>query len=72
MVRADKVFMMVRVVHVVQTVPVVPMVQVIRLVRVVQVVRWSGGHVVRVIRGATLDDMRSENIWFSCPKSSNN
>ena len=31
-----------------------------------------GGQVVRVVRVATLDDMLSENIWFSCPKSSNN
>ena len=61
---------------------------VIRLVRVVQVARWSGGQavrrsggqvvrwlggqVVRVVRVATLDYMLSENIWFSCPKSSNN
>ena len=28
-----------------------------------------GGHVVRVV---SLDDMLSKNIWFSCPKSSNN
>ena len=26
-----------------------------------------GGQVVRVVRLATLDDMISENIWFSCP-----
>ena len=31
-----------------------------------QVVRWSGGQVVRVV---SLDDMLSENKWFSCPKS---
>ena len=31
-----------------------------------------GGQVVKVVRVATLDDMFSENIWFSCPKSSNN
>ena len=36
-----------------------------------QVVRWSGGQVVRVVRGAPVDDMLSENICFSCPKSSN-
>ena len=66
MVRAVKVFMMARVIQ------VVPMVQVIRLVRVVQAVRWSGGKMVRVVRVATLDDMLSENIWFSCPKSPNN
>ena len=71
-VRALKVFMMARVVQVVQTVPVVPMVQVIRLLRVVQVVRWSGGQVVRVVMVATLDDMLSENMWFSCTKSSYN
>ena len=35
-------------------------------------VRWSGGQVIRVVRVATLDDMLSENIGFSCPKSSNN
>ena len=61
--------MIARMVQVVQMVPVVPMVQVIRLVRVVQVVRWSGGQVKRVVK---VDDMLSENIWFSCPKSSNN
>ena len=57
---------MARVIQVVQMVPVVPMVQVIRIVRVAQVVRWSGG---QVVRGATLHDMLSENIWFSCTKS---
>ena len=31
-----------------------------------------GGQVVRVVRVVSLDDMLSENIWFSCPKSSNN
>ena len=31
-----------------------------------------GGHVLRVVRVATMDDRLSENIWFSCPKSSNN
>ena len=31
-----------------------------------------GGQVVRVVRMVSLDDMLSENIWFSCPKSSNN
>ena len=31
-----------------------------------------GGQVVIVVKVATLDDMLSENIWFSCPKSSNN
>ena len=31
-----------------------------------------GGQVVRVIRVVRLDDMLSENICFSCPKSSNN
>ena len=25
-----------------------------------------------MVRAATLDDMLSKNIWFSCPKSSNN
>ena len=59
---AVKVFMMARVVKVVQTVLVVPMVQVIRLVRVVHVVRWLGGHVVRVVRVATLDDMLRSDI----------
>ena len=62
-------FMMARAVQLVQRVPVVPMVQVIRLVRVVQVVRWSGGQVKRVVK---VDNMLSENMWFSCPKSSNN
>ena len=60
----------------VQLVLVVPMVQVIRLVRVAQVVgqvvMWSGGQVVRAVRVVSLDDMLSENIWFSCSKSSNN
>ena len=37
-----------------------------------QVVRWSGGQVVRVVNLVSLDDMLSENIGFSCPKSSNN
>ena len=69
-VRAVKV--MARVVQLVQTFPVVPMVQVIGLLREVQVVRWSGGQVVRVAQVVSLDDMLSENIWFSCPKSSNN
>ena len=36
-----------------------------------QVVRWPGGQVVRVVRVVSRDDMLSENIWFSCPKSSN-
>ena len=31
-----------------------------------------GSQVVGVVRVVTLDDMLSENIWFSCPKSSNN
>ena len=31
-----------------------------------------GGQVVRVVRVVRLDDMLSENIRFSCPKSSNN
>ena len=31
-----------------------------------------GGQVVRVVRVVSLDDMLSQNIWFSCPKSSNN
>ena len=52
------------------------MVQVIRLVRVVQVIRCPGGQVVRVVRVATLDAFicfsDAFNIWFSCPKSSNN
>ena len=74
-------FMMAKVVQVVQTVPVVLLAQVIRLARVIQVVRrsggqmvkWSGGQMIRVVsRVATLDDMLSENIWFSCPKSPNN
>ena len=34
-----------------------------------QVVRWSGGQVKRVVK---VDNMLSENMWFSCPKSSNN
>ena len=37
-----------------------------------QMVRWSGGQVIRVVRVATLDDMLSENIGFSYPKSPNN
>ena len=31
-----------------------------------------GGQVVGVVRVASLDDMLSDNVWFSCPKSSNN
>ena len=37
-------------------------------------VRWSGGksgQVVIVVSVVGLDDMLSENIWFSCPKLSN-
>ena len=68
MVRAVKVFMMARVVQMAQTVPIVPLVQVIRLIRVVQVIRRLGGQVVRVVMVASLD----ENVWFSCPKLSNN
>ena len=41
------------------------MVQVIQLIQVVQVVQ-----VVRVVRTISLDDMHSENIWFSCYKPS--
>ena len=53
----------------------VPIVQVIRLVRVVQVVRWSGGKSGHwsLVTGhwslVSLDDMLSENIWFSFSKS---
>ena len=52
-----------------RVVQVVPMVQVIRLVRVVQVVRRSGGQAVSIVTAVSLDDMLSENIWFSCPKT---
>ena len=38
-------------------------VSVIRLVRVIQVVQVV--QVVRVVRIISLDDMHSENIWFS-------
>ena len=42
----------------------VRVVKVLMMARVVQVV-----HVVQTV---SLDDMLSENIWFLCPKSSNN
>ena len=41
------------------------MVQVIQVIQVVQVVQ-----VVGVVRTISLDDMHSENIWFSCYKPS--
>ena len=53
---------MVRVVQVVQGVHVVLVVQVVQVVWVVQV--------VRVARTTSLDDMLSENIWFSWYKPS--
>ena len=37
-----------------------------------QMVRWSDGQVVRVVRVVSLDDVLSENTWFSSSKSSNN
>ena len=45
---------------------VVQVVQVIKVIQVIQVV-----YVVQVVRMISLDDMHSENIWFSWSKSSN-
>ena len=45
---------------------VVQVVQGIQVIQVIQVVQ-----VVQVVRMITLDDMLSENIWFSWSKSSN-
>ena len=45
-------------------------INVVRLVRIVNAVRAV--NVVKEIRVVSMDDMLSENIWFPCPKSSNN
>ena len=42
----------------------------VRVVRIVNAVRAV--NVVKEIRVVSMDDMLSENIWFPCPKSSNN
>ena len=42
------------------------MVQLIQVIQVVRVIR-----VVRVVRMICLDDVRSENLWFSWSKPSN-
>ena len=57
---------MVRVVQVVQVVQVIQVIQVVQMVQVVQVVQM-----VQVVRMISLDDMHSENIWFSWSKPSN-
>ena len=67
-VRAGEMFMMARVVQVVQTVPVVPMVLWSKSGQSGWS-RWSGSQLVRVVRVHDLDDMLSEIIWLSCPKS---
>ena len=51
--------------QVVQEVQVVQVVQVIQVVQVVQVVQM-----VRVARTISLDNMQSENVWFSWSKPS--
>ena len=57
---------MIQVVQVFQVVQVVQMVQVVQVVQVIQVIQ--GISVVRII---SLDDVRSENIWFSWSKPPN-
>ena len=56
---------MVQVVQVVQVIQVVQLIQVIKVIQVVPLVR-----VVRVARTTGLDDMHSENLWFSWYKPS--
>ena len=51
-----------------QVIQVVQLIQVIKVIQVVQVVRVI--QVVRVARTISLDDMHSENIWFSWYKPS--
>ena len=46
--------------------PVIQVIQVIQVVEVVEVVE-----VVQVVRMISIDDVHSENIWFSWSKSSN-
>ena len=52
----------------IQVIQVVQLIQVIKVTQVVQVVRLV--QVVRVARTTSLDDMHSENIWFSWYKPS--
>ena len=64
--RSVRVVQLGRVVHVVQVVNVMKVIQVIQLIQEVQVVQMA-----QVVQVVSLDDIHSENIWFSWSKLSN-